>query len=348
VESSLGKLLRTLACAALVAAAGAPACDGSSERSSPRSSPDSGDAASRDAADPDGGRAFEAALEAALDASTDALDAAPEVVVTCPPDMVRVLNRFCVDRYEMSLVDADSELPLSPYYPPLPAFDQYLKDREAEGARLFVPSHEVAQQPGLADLPLLPEWQRRGRYKPKAISRKGATPNGYLMMAWARDACARSEKRLCTLEEWKTACRGQQDRQFPYGDTYQANTCNVFREDHPGRVLFGKMNVGMLDPRMNKVTVKGKPLLRKTGATPACKSEWGDDAIYDMVGNLDEWIDDPEGTFAGGFFSRTAKNGCDKIITSHSAIYYDYSTGGRCCADGRVSEAPGAPGAATP
>jgi formylglycine-generating enzyme len=335
VLSSLGKPLRALACAALLAPAAIPACDDSTQRASP----DAGDAADAAALDAD------PALEGALDASTDALDpdAAPQVVVTCPPDMVLVLNRFCVDRYETSLVDADSEQPLSPYYPPLPAFDQYLKDRQAEGARLFVPGPEVDKQPGLADFPLLPEWQRRGRYKPKAISRKGATPNAYLMMAWARDACLRSEKRLCTLEEWTLACRGQQDRKFPYGDTYQPNTCNVFREDHPGRVLFGKMNVGMLDPRMNKVSVKGKPLLRKTGASPACKSEWGDDAIYDMVGNLDEWIDDPEGTFAGGFFSRTAKNGCEKVITSHSAVYYDYSTGARCCADGRPAE-----GRATP
>jgi formylglycine-generating enzyme required for sulfatase activity len=253
--------------------------------------------------------------------------------------MVLVRDSYCVDRYEMSLVDESSELPLSPYYPPLPAFDQYLKDRQAEGARLFVPTEENAQ-PGVADFPQLPEWQQRGRYKPKAIARKGVTPNAYLMLAWARDACGRAGKRLCTLEEWRTACRGEQERQFPYGDTYKAGVCNVFREDHPGRVLFNKVTVGMLDPRMNRIAVKGKPLLRKTGATPACASTWGADAIYDMVGNLDEWIDDPEGTFVGGFYSRTATNGCEKTVTAHSAIYYDYSTGGRCCADGRTAKAP--------
>ena len=275
----------------------------------------------------------DAPLEA--DAAPDA-DAAPQPI-TCPPDMVRVLDRFCVDRFEMSLVDADSELPLSPYYPPLPAFDRYLKEREAEGARLFVPSEE---NQGLSSFPALPDWQRRGRTKPKALSQKGVTPNAYLMMQWARDACAAAGKRLCSLEEWQTACRGEQNRQFPYGDEYKQGACNVFREDHPGRVLFGKMTVGMLDPRMNKVAPKGKPLLRKTGATPLCKSVWGDDAIHDMVGNLDEWIDDPEGTFAGGFFSRTAKNGCEKTTVSHTATYFDYSTGGRCCSDGREGATP--------
>ena len=292
----------------------------------------------------DGSAPLDASSDAALDADLDAapdLDASPEAAahraVTCPPDMVRVLDRYCVDRFEISLIDADSELPLSPYYPPLPSFDRYLKEREAEGARLFVPSPENQD---LAGFPSLPAWQRRGRSKPKAVSQKGVTPNAYLMMQWARDACIAAGKRLCSIEEWQTACRGEQNRQFPYGDEYKQGACNVFREDHPGRVLFGKVSVGMLDPRMNKVAPKGKPLLRKTGATPACKSVWGDDAIYDMVGNLDEWIDDPEGTFAGGFYSRTAKNGCEKTTVSHTATYFDYSTGGRCCADVREVATP--------
>lgn len=290
------------------------------------------------------------APDASLDAASDldaapeldaALDAAPEAAappaITCPPDMVRVLDRFCIDRFEMSLIDADSERPLSPYYPPLPAFDRYLKEREAEAARLFVPTPE---NQSLSSLPALPDWQRRGRTKPKAVSQKGATPNAYLMMQWARDACFAAGKRLCSLEEWQTACRGEQNRQFPYGDEYKQGACNVFREDHPGRVLFGKVTVGMLDPRMNKVAPKGKPLLRKTGATPLCQSTWGDDAIYDMVGNLDEWVDDPEGTFAGGFYSRTAKNGCDKTVMAHTATYFDYSTGGRCCLGDREPATP--------
>jgi hypothetical protein len=243
--------------------------------------------------------------------------------------MVLVQSRLCVDRYETSLVDADTDMPLSPYYPPLKRYDKYIQGRQAESARLLV--DEPSGKAGSMAFPLLPDWQLRGKFTPKAISRRGATPNAYLMMQSSRDACVAAGKRLCTLEEWQLACRGEQGRQFPYGDTYQRGTCNVFREAHPGHILFGKVTVGMLDPRMNKVTVKGKPLLRVTGGSPECKSVWGDDAIYDMVGNLDEWVDDPEGTFAGGFFSRTATTGCDRIVTAHTATYFDYSTGGRCC-----------------
>ncbi len=255
----------------------------------------------------------------------------PEMV--CPPDMVRVKKSFCVDRFESSLVDAATERPLSIYYPPLPNnYDRYIKERKAEGERFLLPGL-AAEKPELVDFPILPEWQRRAQFKAKAISRSGALPNGYLSMYFAKGACEAAGKRLCSLDEWQTACRGEQNRLFPYGDTYKQGVCNVFREDHPGHILFNNMSVGMLDPRMHKVTVKGKPLLRKTGATPDCKSDWEGDAIYDMVGNLDEWVDDPEGTFAGGFFSRTAKNGCDKVIRAHTPEYFDYSTGGRCCGD---------------
>jgi hypothetical protein len=89
--------------------------------------------------------------------------------------------------------------------------------------------------------------------------------------------------------------------------------------------------MGHSDPRLDLVQAEDGPLLRPTGATPECASRWGDDAIYDMVGNLDEWIDDPEGTFVGGFFSRSTKNGCDASVRTHPFAYWDYSLGVRCC-----------------
>ena len=64
-----------------------------------------------------------------------------------------------------------------------------------------------------------------------------------------------------------------------------------------------------------------------------CASKWGDDAVFDMVGNLDEWTDDPRGTFVGGFYARATRAGCDARVSSHGASYFDYSTGVRCCGD---------------
>jgi formylglycine-generating enzyme required for sulfatase activity len=135
------------------------------------------------------------------------------------------------------------------------------------------------------------------------------------------------------LEEWHHACRGEHDQQFPYGDAYQDGVCNVNRENHPAAILHGNSSIGHLDPRLDRVASSVGPLMRTTGATPECASRWGDDAIYDMVGNLDEWVDEKSGAFAGGFYSRGTRNGCEALVDAHPAGYLDYSTGVRCCRD---------------
>ena len=147
----------------------------------------------------------------------------------------------------------------------------------------------------------------------------------------AAEACARSGKRLCTREEWVFACRGERQTQYPYGDGYRAGVCNVFRGEHPAQILHDNASAGHSDPRLGLVEARDGPLLRPTGATRKCASRWGNDAAYDMVGNVDEWIDDPEGTFVGGFFSRGTKEGCSAIVSTHPYTYWDYSTGVRCC-----------------
>ena len=246
----------------------------------------------------------------------------------CPADMVRVAKRFCVDRFEAVLLDVATGQALSAYYPPSKKL-ALLVERTWEKERLTMGDPEDQAVP----LPVLPSWQKTSEFEPRAVSKKGVVPNGYTTGKHAALACQNAGKRLCSLDEWRTACRGEKGLQFPYGDKYVQGKCNVFREGHPAMELHDDASKGHADPRLNKVTVNGKPLLRKTGETPACASAWEDDAIHDMVGNLDEWIDDPEGTFVGGFFSRSTKNGCEATITGHPFHYFDYSTGTRCCAD---------------
>jgi sulfatase-modifying factor enzyme 1 len=242
----------------------------------------------------------------------------------CSDDMVRVAGQFCIDRFEASMIDDDAERPLSPYYPPQRSLLRSIFDEWTQRLAGGTAGSDVA-------LPLLPDWQREQNFRPRAVSIRGAVPQGYLNKALAEAACTNAGKRLCTLDEWTLACRGQQGTKFPYGPTYRANACNVFRQAHPGMALHGSFSVDLLDPRMNQVTLAGDPLLRPTGATETCKSAWGDDAVYDMVGNLDEWVDEPGGTFAGGFYARSTRQGCDSKITAHSPRYLDYSVGTRCC-----------------
>lgn len=278
----------------------------------------------------------------ALTASTATSAELDEPVVMpeprCPPDMVKVTppqgRKYCVDRYESMLVDNETGTRISPYYAPS-------RRRASYAAKVWESKrHEVGGPKAQAmGLPALPPWQLQKDFVPKAVVRKGVLPNGHTSGEEAKIACENAGKRLCTQREWRTACGGQQARQFPYGDKFVWKKCNVFREAHPADVLHDNASIGHNDPRLNKVTYKGKPLLRKTGDTPTCKSEWGDDAIYDMVGNLDEWLADPDGVFAGGFYARSSKDGCDWKATGHTFNYADYSTGVRCCAD---LPAPGA------
>lgn len=255
------------------------------------------------------------------------------VVLRCPSDMVKVGEKLCVDRYEVALVEVVTGRVLSPHYPVLASYDAFIHAREGEAAAFLAKSGRGTA--AIVPFPELPSFQRKAPLKVKAVSRPGVIPHAYLTRAVAAGACDAAEKRLCALDEWQTACRGELRTKHPYGADYTNFRCNVFREAHPGHVLFGDASVGMQDPRMGLVEGPRGPLLKRTGETPSCASRFGADAAYDMVGNLDEWVDDPEGTFAGGFFSRATRDGCERIVVAHGPDYRDYTTGARCCRDAR-------------
>ena len=246
----------------------------------------------------------------------------------CPSEMVLVSGRFCVDRFESHLVSRARREPVSPDYPSTPnlldfALGQGFEMRETTG------DVNARAMP----LPLIANWQRGESLSTFAASRRGVRPSGYVTGLVAASACEAAGKRLCTGEELTTACRGQEDRQFPYGDDYEHGACNVFRAGHPAKTLHGNPSTGHLDPRLNRARDKDGPLLRLTGESLACQSRWGDDGVYDLVGNLDEWIDEPGGAFAGGFYARSTRSGCDAVVATHPTTYLDYSTGIRCCRD---------------
>jgi sulfatase modifying factor 1 len=248
--------------------------------------------------------------------------------ISCPEDMVAVAGRFCIDRYEATLVEVETHQPLSPHYPPSQRLSLWSSEK-------WQAAREEAEEDSLArtmPLPLLPDFQRRP-FRMKAMSWPGNLPSGYVSGELAQEACTSAGKRLCKENEWVTACRGAKQTDFPYGPRYRQEACNVFREDHPAHILHGNFSANHSDPRLNLIELDGKPLLRVTGDTPSCVSRWGDDEIHDMVGNVDEWVDDPKGTFAGGFYARATRAGCDARVRAHPFNYFDYSTGVRCCKD---------------
>ncbi len=213
----------------------------------------------------------------------------------CPPDMASVDDRFCVDKYEASLVEvlANGQEEAYPYYLP-------------------VEGHTV-----------------------RAVSQKGVYPQGYISGVQAAAACRASGKRLCKPTEWRTACKGPERQKFGYANEQHRGTCNdngrspmgLFygRDINEGTAwVFGKMN----DSRLNQTP----GTLAETGSHEGCTNGYG---VYDMVGNLHEWVDDPAGTFQGGYYLDVTQNGdgCGYRTDAHEFAYHDYSTGFRCCAD---------------
>jgi len=252
----------------------------------------------------------------------------------CPSEMVRVRG-FCVDRWEASMVDRKTSEPLSPYYPPEPrllaeVWQAWEFDRSsfgAEGARAM-------------PLPEISEWERTHAFEPRAVSRPDVVPQAYVSYVLAKEACENAGKRLCTRDEWMTACRGEHGTKFPYGEDFERAKCNIWGDVHPGIALHQSAIFGHRDPRLNLVTEGDHPLLRKTGETPTCVSRFGSDGAYDMVGNVDEWVDDDHPAFVGGFYARATTNGCEARVSNHAPGYYDYSLGARCCKDAAASTPP--------
>jgi sulfatase modifying factor 1 len=218
----------------------------------------------------------------------------------CPRDMVLVNGAYCIDAYEASLVRVlpDGTEESWPYYQSLPA-----------GTVV------------------------------RAVSRPGVYPQGHVSGLQARAACARSSKRLCKPAEWTAACMGPEKTVFPYGNTRRPGTCNdngrsamrFFNPELDGkpehRWMWGHGG-NMNDPRLNQLA----GTLTRTGERSDCTNVYG---VFDMVGNLHEWVDDPNGTFQGGYYLDTHLNGdgCHYRTTAHPISHYDYSTGFRCCAD---------------
>jgi hypothetical protein len=169
----------------------------------------------------------------------------------------------------------------------------------------------------------------------RAVSRKGVVPQAYISRDEALVACKASRKRLCTETEWFAACSGRRPTKFPYGDERKAGYCNdqgkaplliLYKVDDDSAHGFEPMN----DPRLNQL----ENTVARTGSHPHCTNGFG---VYDMVGNLHEWVDDPDGTFRGGYYLDTHINGdgCSYRTVAHDASYHDYSTGFRCCAEAR-------------
>jgi protein-disulfide isomerase len=142
-------------------------------------------------------------------------------------------------------------------------------------------------------------------------------------MSWyaARDACAKAGKRLCTEEEWVTACQGRpasdDDGDGAFADDMVEGTTYPYSDYHTrGRCWDGQ------DRSLRPVY---------TGEMPGCVST---DGVYDLTGNVEEWVGSTPETavLLGGAFDTSKDHArCYRRNDTFGAGYANARTGFRCC-----------------
>ena len=175
----------------------------------------------------------------------------------CPPDSVKV-GTACIDTFEASVWKID------------PANATLVRKVQAGRATLadLTAGGAILVSPPVCTIPDFPaNFPRNGNWTPVpgsnppspgvyAVSIPGVLPASCISWFQANQACLLSGKRLLTNREWQGAAAGTPDP----GTDNLTTDCAVNSHD-----------------------------VVNTGSRSSCKSSWG---VFDMVGNVSEWVAD--------------------------------------------------------
>ena len=213
---------------------------------------------------------------------------------TCPADMSNINGRFCVDRYEGSLLskNADGNLEPWPHNQPLATDTVYI-----------------------------------------ARSVANVLPQGYISGAQAEQACRQAGKRLCQPVEWRAACGGSHGFGYPYGPKRVPGQCKdrgtaPMMQLHADTMKRGWGMKELNDPR--NLELPGT--VERTGARQGCVSDQGVfDMVGNLH---EWTADPNGTFQGGYFLDTSEHgDGCAYRTIAHGFTYHDYSTGFRCCKD---------------
>lgn len=132
----------------------------------------------------------------------------------------------------------------------------------------------------------------------------------------AEQYCAYAGGRICTEPEWLAACAGAANRKFPYGNVFDLGACNAQSQTE---------------------TVEGRP-----STTAPVASHWrcegGLDGLFDMAGNVAEWVDSCKGDYCkfrgAGYLSNDPVDrfaGCSGVCSGNNKSLQSGVVGIRCC-----------------
>ena len=229
----------------------------------------------------------------------------PETPSPCPADMVDVNGDWCPWMEQFCL------RPVDPKHPENDRCAEFGPNGRCMGTQLH--KHFCVDRF---------EWPNQAGVKP------------VVAIDWvsAREACAGAGKRLCTESEWTLACEGQERLPYPYGYSRNPEACNI---DKPYIV---PDEAKWSDPRTRSGELARLDQRDPSGARNSCVSPYG---VFDMTGNVDEWVVNEGGReterpyvsgLKGGYWG-PVRDRCRPMTTDHNPTYQYYQIGFRCCAD---------------
>ncbi len=153
-------------------------------------------------------------------------------------------------------------------------------------------------------------------------------------MNWyeASKECRTVGKRLCGDTEWTLACEGQERLPFPYGYVRNAEACNIDRH------YIVPDEQKWATPAGRAEEIKRLDQRDPSGARDSCVSPYG---VYDMTGNVDEWVVNERGKeheepfvsgLKGGYWG-PVRDRSRAMTTAHNQWHTGYQIGFRCCED---------------
>lgn len=252
------------------------------------------------------------------------------LISPCPKNMANIEGKFCIDRWEATIVDKKTGKPASPNYitERKLANSQYHKfsNSEVDEEKLrkyvqrisnyFSKREKTLSAKRLEEMyNLMEAMPRRGaeknsQFEPIAVSLPNEKPASYVTRYIAERACTNAKKRLCMADEWYQACVGPGGPKpymakvgktmkkvfptaYPYGSKYKAGKCNIDLLEGkmwPPGILGRKNNWEMMDPRIANLFGLDAKLMIAETGSFG-ECKSGYD-VYDLVGNVHEIVAD--------------------------------------------------------